>query len=279
MSNSARFYCDTYVETRLQLSPPAPGGRLTPGGTNGAERSIARRLLRLIDLTSLREDNNAVSVGALAALAATEAGRVAAFCTWPRFIPVARQTIGGTGIAIAAVANFPAGGNDIDAAAAETAATIAAGANEVDVVFPFRAFLDGDTVIGQSLVRACREACGNRAILKVILETGQLDRPELIERAAELAIDGGARFLKTSTGKRQPGATPQAVQVLLKVIEAARKRSMTVGLKVSGGVSTIAQAQSYLELYEQTFGTGSATAENFRIGTSALITPVLAALQ
>lgn len=240
---------------------------------------FARRLLAVMDLTSLREEDDAASITALAALAATGAGRVAAFCTWPCLIRIARQRLRNRGIAIAAVANFPAGERDVAAAAAETAATIADGATEVDVVFPYRAFLAGDAGIALALVRACRAACDERALLKVILETGQLGRPEIIESAAELAIAGGAHFLKTSTGKTQPGATPQAVGVLLKTLAAARDRGITVGLKVSGGISTISEARSYLEQYEQTFGPGSATPEHFRIGTSALIKPVLALLQ
>src|SRR6185312_15231947 len=112
-------------------------------------------------------------------------------------------------------------------------------------------------------------ACGPRALLKVILETGQLGTVERIRRAAELAVEGGAHFIKTSTGKTQPGATLQAARVMIDVIAAAKARGVSVGLKPSGGISSMADAQAYLELYENRFGAGSATAATFRIGASS----------
>jgi deoxyribose-phosphate aldolase len=245
----------------------------------GSQPSLARRLLGLVDLTSLNSTDDAASVRSLAALASTAAGRVAALCIWARFIPIAADCLRGTGVPIAVVANFPAGAPDVAAAAAETGAAVADGADEVDVVFPYRALLAGDDSTGLELVRACRAACGSHTRLKVILETGQLPTREWITRAAELAIEGGAHFLKTSTGKTTPGTTLPAAAILLDAIEAARARGITVGLKVSGGVRTIEEARAYLELYEQRFGSNSATPANFRIGASSLITPLLAALR
>jgi deoxyribose-phosphate aldolase len=243
------------------------------------EPELARRLLGLMDLTSLNPGDSDASVGALAALASTPAGRVAAVCVWPRFIGVVRRALEGTGVRVAAVANFPAGAADVAAAAAETAAAIASGADEVDVVFPYRALLAGDEATGLALVRACRGACGERGLLKVILETGQLDSSERIRRAAEIAVAGGAHFLKTSTGKTHPAATLSAAAVLLDVIVEARARGHTPGLKPSGGLSRMSDAEAYLDLYEERFGPDSATAVNFRLGTSSLIHPVLAALR
>ena len=243
------------------------------------QASLARRLLGLIDLTSLNDNDDAASVAALAALGVCPAGRVAAFCTWPRFLASARESLRGSGVPIAAVSNFPAGSNDASAVAAETAAAIAAGADEIDVVFPYHAFLAGDRTAGLEVVSACRAACTANTVLKVILETGQLRDRQRIQAAAHLAIEGGAHFLKTSTGKTAPGATLEAAAALIEVIAAARADGRSVGLKVSGGVSSMAQAEAYLRLFEQTLGPGSATAASFRIGTSTLIRPVLAALQ
>jgi deoxyribose-phosphate aldolase len=247
--------------------------------TQRTESDLARRLLGLIDLTSLNPTDTETSVIALTALASTPAGRVAAVCIWPRFIDIVRRCLDGTGVPIAAVANFPAGANDVAAAAAETAAAIAAGADEVDVVFPYRAMLVGDDATGLALVRACRAACAERGVLKVILETGQLGSEERIRHASELAVEGGAHFLKTSTGKTQPAATLAAAAVMLDVIAAARRRGISVGLKPSGGLGRMADAAAYLDLYEQRFGPYSATPASFRLGASSLITPVLAALQ
>ena len=146
------------------------------------------------------------------------------------------------------------------------------------MVFPYRALLAGDPGVGLALVRGCREACGERALLKVILETGQLLGAENIRHAAEVAIEGGAQFLKTSTVKTQPAATPEAAAVLLEVIAAANRRGQSIGFKASGGIRTIDEAWSYLALYEQTFGFGSASASNFRIGASGLFKELLAAV-
>jgi deoxyribose-phosphate aldolase len=249
------------------------------GAIEASRAPLARRLLSLMDLTSLNAADDDATIVKLARLAHTEAGQVAAVCTWARLVPVARAALRGSGIPVAAVANFPAGSADIEAAAAETAAAIAAGAGEVDVVFPYRAFLAGDAETGLQLVRACRSACGDRALLKVILETGQLGTPERIRRAGGIAIEGGAHFLKTSTGKTDPGATIEAASAQLAAIADARGRDTQVGFKVSGGVRSIEQADAHLQLYEDRFGKDSATPQNFRIGASALINELLAQLQ
>jgi deoxyribose-phosphate aldolase len=255
-----------------EASPSAPKSGALP------ERELARRLLALLDLTSLNDNDDADGIRKLAALASTKAGSVAALCIWPRFIGVARAALHGKPVPIATVGNFPSGMGDPHSVVAETAESVASGADEVDVVFPYRALLAGDTAAGPTLVRACKAACGRR-VLKVILECGQLGSPDLIRRAAELAIEGGADFLKTSTGKTKPGPTLEAAAAMLDAIAAAKARGVKVGFKVSGGVGTIDHAQAYLDLYEQRFGAGSATGATFRIGSSTLITPVLALLR
>jgi deoxyribose-phosphate aldolase len=233
--------------------------------------------MSLTDLTSLNESDDAASVRTLSALAAGAPVKPAAVCIWARWIPVALETLQGTGIPLCAVANFPSGAATPDVAAAETAAAVAAGAAEVDVVFPYRAMLAGDSGVGSTLVRACREACGEHALLKVILETGQLRSADNIRHAAEIAIDGGAHFLKTSTGKTQPAATPEAAGILLEVIAAAARRGRSIGFKASGGIRTIDDALVYLTLFEQRFGAGSASARNFRIGASGLFKELMTA--
>jgi deoxyribose-phosphate aldolase len=248
------------------------------GFANTPRAAEARRLISLTDLTSLNESDDADSVRTLSALARAAPVKPAAVCIWARWIPVALEALQGTAIPVCAVANFPQGAAAPDAAAAETAAAVAAGAHEVDVVFPYRAMLAGDSDVGLALVRGCREACGHRALLKVILETGQLLGDENIRRAADIAIQGGAQFLKTSTGKTQPAATPEAAAVLLEVIAAARRRGQSIGFKASGGIRTIDDARRYLTLYEQRFGSGSASAGNFRIGASGLFKELMAAV-
>jgi deoxyribose-phosphate aldolase len=248
-----------------------------PSSPNASRAILARRLISLTDLTSLNETDDPGSVRTLALTAVRAPVKPAAVCIWARFIPVALDALRGTGIRVCAVANFPGGAAATDSVAAETAAAVAAGAAEVDVVFPYRALLAGDVRAGLDVVRACRDACAERALLKVILETGQLTSPENIRRAAEIAIEGGARFLKTSTGKTQPAATPEAAAVLCDVIAAAGRHGRSIGLKVSGGIRTFDDATVYLALYEQRFGSGSASPDNFRIGASALFKELLAA--
>jgi deoxyribose-phosphate aldolase len=238
--------------------------------------ALARRLLGMLDLTTLNDSDDGQVIRALAAHAATPAGRVAALCTWSRLIGDALESLAGTGVPVAAVANFPAGEADVQAAAAECTRALAAGATEVDVVFPWRTFLAGDRDTPQALVRACRAACGERGHLKVILESGQLATPANIRAAADLAIGGGAHFLKTSTGKTQPGATLAAAEVMLDAIAQAQTAGVRVGFKASGGVRTMTEATSYLALYERRFGPGSAGPAVFRIGASHLVHELLA---
>src|ERR1700681_1466154 len=243
--------------------------------TLSPESAMAGRIVSLMDLTSLNETDDEAAIVRLSRLAVSKAGSVAAVCVWPRFIPVARNALRETGVRIAVVTNFPEGAAGVEQAAEETAAAVARGADEVDVVFPYRALLAGDAAVGLALVQRCRGACGDRALLKVILETGQLGAPDTVRRAAEIAVAGGAHFLKTSTGKTLPGATPEAAAVLLEVIAQARDGGTAVGLKVSGGIRSIAEARAFLDQYERRFGSGSAAPENFRIGASTLIGDLL----
>jgi len=248
-----------------------------PSSADASRALLAQRLISLTDLTSLNESDDAASVQALSLLACRAPVKPAAVCIWARWIPVALDALRGTGIPVCTVANFPGGAAATDSAVAETAAAVAAGAAEIDVVFPYRALLAGDASTGLGLVRGCREACAERVLLKVILETGQLVSTDNIRLAAEIAIDGGAHFLKTSTGKTQPAATPEAAAVLLDVIAAAGRRGRSIGFKASGGIRTIGDATVYLTLYEQRFGSGSASPGNFRVGASALFKELLAA--
>jgi deoxyribose-phosphate aldolase len=250
-----------------------------PGALNGTSRRAdqARRLIALTDLTSLNESDDAASTQALARLARSTSLKPAAVCIFARWIAAALEALDGSGIPVCAVANFPSGDATPEAAAAETAAAVAAGASEVDVVFPYRALLAGEPQIGRALVQSCREACGKQALLKVILETGQLQSAHRIRRAAEIAIDGGADFIKTSTGKTQPAATPEAAGIMLDAIAAASRHGRSIGFKASGGIRTIDDASVYLSLYEQRLG--GASAANFRIGASGLFKELLAAVR
>lgn len=174
-----------------------------------------------MDLTTLNDDDTDDKVIALCHKAKTPAGNTAAICIYPRFIPIARKTLNDMDcedIRIATVTNFPHGNDDIAIAILETRAAVAYGADEVDVVFPYRALMEGNETVGFELVKACKEACGEDVILKVIIESGALQDPALIRTASEIAIDAGADFIKTSTGKIAVNATLEAAEIMMTVI-------------------------------------------------------------
>jgi deoxyribose-phosphate aldolase len=245
-------------------------------------QQAARQALTLMDLTSLNDDDTADSIRALCQRADTPAGHPAAVCIYPAFITTARDALAELGLAgrvkIATVTNFPRGEADIERAAAETREAVARGADEVDVVFPYRALMAGDEIVGRELVAACKAACG-KALLKVILETGELEDATLIRRASELAIDGGADFLKTSTGKVRVNATLEAAEILLSVIQASGPSlQKSVGFKAAGGVRTAEDARDYLDLAERLMGKAWVTPAHFRFGASGLLDSLLATL-
>ena len=146
-------------------------------------KASSLRALKLMDLTTLNDDDTNEKVIALCHQAKTPVGNTAAVCIYPRFIPIARKTLNEQGtpdIRIATVTNFPHGNDDIDIALAETRAAIAYGADEVDVVFPYRALIAGNEQVGFELVKACKEACAAaNVLLKVIIETGELKEEAL----------------------------------------------------------------------------------------------------
>ena len=241
-------------------------------------RQAARQAISLMDLTTLNDDDTDAKVITLCHAAHTAAGDTAAVCIYPRFIPIARKTLreqGSSHIRIATVTNFPHGGDDIDIAVAETRAGVAYGADEVDVVFPYRALMAGDAETGRKLVSACKAACGDAVKLKVIIESGELQKPELIRTASEICIDAGANFIKTSTGKVPLNATLEAAAVMLQVI---RERNPEVGFKAAGGVSDAAAAKQYMDLAAEIMGDAWVTAEHFRFGASSLLASLLAEL-
>lgn len=239
-------------------------------------RDYALRALECMDLTSLGENDTETDIQNLCARAETEAGKVAAVCVYDRFVPCARRCLRDSGVRVATVCNFPKGGLDADRAAQEAAEQVAAGAHEIDVVLPYRAYLSSGRSEALSLVRAVRKACGAARTLKVILETGELKDPDIIRNASLDAIDCGADFIKTSTGKVETGATPEAVKIMLDVIKSVQRATdRPLGVKPSGGISTVQQAATYLFLADEIMGPGWAKPETFRFGASSLQKNVL----
>lgn len=231
----------------------------------------ARRAISLLDLTSLNDSDTEESIQNLCERARCAEGQVAAVCVLPIFVPSARLVLeaqGYVGINVATVVNFPAGDVDLVGAFDAVHQSIADGADEIDLVFPWRALMSGDYMVGQEMVQACVRACADKAVLKVIIESGQLASPALIRQASEICIEAGAQFIKTSTGKTNVGATPAAVRVMSEVL---RDSGAVCGLKVSGGVRTAEVALGYIKLVESVLGEGWATPSTFRLGASSLL--------
>jgi deoxyribose-phosphate aldolase len=233
----------------------------------------ARTALACLDLTSLNEDDDARAIDALCARAVTAHGRAAAVCVWPRFVTQARAALPPT-VRVAAVANFPLGALDRDAALAEAAVIAAAGGDEIDLVLPWRAWAAGERGACIALVAAVRRA-HPRLTLKLILESGELRDEALIASASRMALDEGVDFLKTSTGKTPVSATPAAAHTMLAAI-ASHERGANAGFKASGGIRSVADAKVYIDLTREALG--SVTPQRFRLGASGLMTDILAVL-
>ena len=238
-----------------------------------AEHAAARRALAALDLTLLGDSDTESDIRALAARGRTAHGPVAALCLWPRFVSLAKELVAGTPIRVATVANFPSGRDDPRAVTAAIVAALGDGADEIDVVMPYEAMMSGEEGRVRAVLEAARAAMPGT--FKVILETGVLETPERISAASRLALDAGADFLKTSTGKTAVSATPEAAQALL---EAVRDSGRDAGVKISGGVRTTAQAAAYLAQADRIMGEGWAKASHFRFGASGLLDALLATL-
>ncbi|WP_241839035.1 deoxyribose-phosphate aldolase [Rhodoferax antarcticus] len=236
----------------------------------------ARIALACLDLTSLNNADTEADVAQLCQRAQGPFGPVAAVCVWPHLAAYARAQLPAS-VAVAAVANFPHGNTDVDSAVQDTLQIVQAGAQEVDVVLPYKALLAGDDKAVTQLLTAVRNACPG-LLLKVILETGELKTPTMIHRASQLALQAGADFLKTSTGKTPVSATLEAAQVMLAAIAAGPVAEKTVGFKASGGIRTVQEAMVYVALVQQILGVQALNPKRFRIGASSLLNDIKAVL-
>ena len=242
-------------------------------------QAVARQALACLDLTSLNDGQDLAGgeadIDALCAKANGKFGPTAAVCVWPRLAARARAQLP-PHIRVAAVANFPDGSSDVQRAVRDTAAIVDAGAQEVDVVMPYR-----DLAAAPAVLWAVRRACEGLT-LKIILETGELvrlpDGPAKISQACRIALDNGVDFLKTSTGKRPISATPEAATLLLQSIARNAAARGRVGFKPAGGIRTVADAATYIQLTAQHLGAAAVNPARFRIGASGLLNDIEAVL-
>jgi deoxyribose-phosphate aldolase len=199
---------------------------------------------------------------------------------YPNLVPVAKQTLAGSLVKVASVATaFPSGQSPIDVKLADVRRAVELGADEIDMVIDRGAMLAGDYARVFEEIAATKEACGP-AHLKVILETGELGAYDLVRKASEIAIAAGADFIKTSTGKVAPAATPAVTLVMLEAIrDTYCATGRRIGMKPAGGVRTAKQAIHYLVLVKETLGDAWLTPDLFRFGASALLNDVLMQLE
>ncbi len=244
-------------------------------------KSYAQKALSLMDLTSLNENDTKEVIEALAQKAKTDFGTPAALCVYPAWIETAKNKLKELdleNVKVATVTNFPSGAKGSEVALAETLDACQKGADEVDIVFPYRALIEGDEIQGFELVQKAKEICvEHKALLKVIIETGELKTESLIRKASEISIKAGADFIKTSTGKVPVNATLESARIMLETIRDLGV-SDSVGFKAAGGVQTAAQAKEYLDQAATILGDNFVCIEKFRFGASSLLANLLATL-
>ncbi len=245
-----------------------------------------RLSITMMDLTTLEGSDTAGKVSALSRKARwpnpSDHGipSCAAVCVYPNMVPVAKRALEGSEVLVASVATaFPSGLSALSVKLDDTRRAVESGADEIDMVIDRGAFLSGDLARVFDEIGAVKEACG-AAHLKVILETGELGSYDNVRRASDLAMRAGADFIKTSTGKIQPAATPAVTLVMLEAIRdfyfATGKR---VGMKPAGGIRTAKQALHYLVIVKETLGDVWLTPQLFRLGASTLLNDVLMQLE
>ena len=227
-----------------------------------------RTLISCIDLTSLNDHDSLESITALCQQAMTPQGPVAAVCIYPAFVSHAWQCLMETPVKIATVVNFPTGNEPIETVTNTIQQAILDGATEIDIVIPKENI--------KHFIRHCKNLCGNKALLKVILETGNKSLGE-IEKISTIAIEQDADFLKTSTGKINIGATPEAAEIILNTIKKLNNPNKLTGFKASGGIRTLIQAKIYIDLIKNILGTQAFHPSRFRIGASSLLEEILCA--
>jgi deoxyribose-phosphate aldolase len=238
--------------------------------------------LRMMDLTTLEGSDSAGKVRQLCNKAMhpyTELPNipsVAAVCVYPNRVKLAKEILKDSEINVASVATaFPSGMSSLEIKLDDVRYAVEEGADEIDMVISRGAFLSGDYALVYDEIAQIKEACAH-AHLKVILETGELGSLEHVRMASDLAMEAGADFIKTSTGKIQPAATMPVVLVMLQAIRDFHlKTGKTIGMKPAGGIRTSKQAIQYLVMVKEILGERWLTPDLFRFGASSLANDVL----
>lgn len=261
--------------------------KIGPQARRNCRTEVYKRCFGCIDLTSLGATDSRRSIGEFTRKAIElprhfpEAGSVASICVYPVFVEAVGLAAGDSKMAITSVSGgFPSSQTYLEVKMLETAMAIENGADEIDIVISIGEMLDGEYDLAGNEIETLRAEIGDDAILKVILESGTLSDPELIHKAATIAMEAGADFIKTSTGKNGIAATPEAaVAMCLAIRQFAEKTGRKVGFKAAGGISTAESAALYYSIVEEILGEEWLTPERFRIGASSLANNLLSEIE
>ena len=209
-----------------------------------------------------------------------ELGHVATVCVYPNFAKICHDTLENENVEIACVSGcFPSSQSFIEVKIAETALAVRDGATEIDIVMPVGKFLVGDYEGVTDEIQELKAICGERS-LKVILETGCLKTASNIKKASILAMYAGADYIKTSTGKLEPAATPEAAYVMCQAIkEYYEQTGIQIGFKPAGGMKTVRDALTYYTIVKEVLGEKWLTNKYLRLGTSSLANKLLSEIE
>lgn len=239
---------------------------------------VKKFLLGSVEMTTLKTTDSDASVMAFTEQVNKldneypDLPHVATICVYPCFAEAVSQTLQVEGVEIACVSgSFPSSQARMEVKVAETKLAIADGATEIDIVMPVGKFLEGDFEGVCQDIQELKEACGENVPMKVILETGCLKTASNIKKASILAMYSGADYIKTSTGKLDPAATPEAAYVMCQAIkEYYKKTGIQIGFKPAGGMNTVMDAIIYYTIVKEVLGEQWLTNKWLRLGTSRL---------
>ena len=248
---------------------------------------VKRFLFGSIELTSLKTTDSEESI-----LAYTERvndfdsqypdlPHVATICVYPCFADIVAESLEVDGVEIACVSgSFPSSQARIEVKVAETSLAVADGATEIDIVMPVGKFLSGDYEGVCDEIQELKAACGEEVPMKVILETGALKTATNIKKASILAMYAGADYIKTSTGKLEPAATPEAAYVMCQAIkEYYDETDIQIGFKPAGGINSVMDAIIYYTIVKEVLGEKWLTNKWLRLGTSRLANMLLSEIE
>ena len=254
--------------------------------TKNENVDVYKFCLSAIDLTTLTCNDSVESVTEFAkrtttfAQAYPDVPNVASICVYPAFVETVGLAIDGTPMRITSVgAGFPASQTFLEVKMLEVAMAVENGADEIDIVMNVGKMLTGAYDEAAAEVEVIRSEMGEDVVLKVIIESGALKSPELIRAASLLSMAAGADFVKTSTGKIDVAATPEAAVVMCQAIKDYYEQTgRMVGFKAAGGVKTPQDAALYYTIVEQILGEQWLTTDLFRIGASSAANNLLSAI-